>query len=131
MPDLAGRVAVVSGAGSVADGIGNGRAAAILLARAGANVAVVDVVPEAADETCRLIEADGNKALSVVADVTESDSAAEAIAKTIEEYGRLDVLVNNVGVIGTPGNAIDVDLDGWEEVMRLNVTSILLMSRFA
>jgi NAD(P)-dependent dehydrogenase (short-subunit alcohol dehydrogenase family) len=131
MRDLAGKAVVVSGAGSVANGIGNGRAAAILLARAGANVAVVDILPEATEETCRLIEADGNKALPVIADVTDPDSAAAAIAKAFEEYGRLDALVNNVGVIGAPGNAIDVDLDAWEEVMRLNVTSILLMSRFA
>jgi NAD(P)-dependent dehydrogenase (short-subunit alcohol dehydrogenase family) len=128
---LNGKVAVVSGAGAVAQGIGNGRAAAILLARAGASVVVVDIVPEAAEETCRLIAGDGNTARPVAADVTNQDSAAEAIAVAIREFGRIDVLVNNVGIIGASGNAVTVELDAWDHVLRVNLTSILLMSKFA
>jgi NAD(P)-dependent dehydrogenase (short-subunit alcohol dehydrogenase family) len=128
---LSGKVVVVSGAGSVGEGVGNGRAAAILLARAGASVVVVDIVPEAAEETARLIAADGNTAHPVAADVTNQESAAEAIAVAIREFDRIDILVNNVGIIGAPGNAVTVELDAWDHVLRVNLTSILLMSKFA
>ena len=128
---LDGKVALVTGAGSRADGIGNGRAAAILLARAGAKVALLDATPAWAEDTARLIRDEGGTCLVAAADVTDAAQCAAAVAATVEAWGRLDVLVNNVGVGGPPGNAVDVDIEAWDRAMRINVTSMVLMAKYA
>ena len=107
---MKGKVAIVTGAGSRAEGIGNGRAAATLLAREGASVALLDTVAEWAAETRALIAAEGGSALVIPCDVTDEAAAAAAVRRTVEEWGRLDVLVNNVGIGGPPGTAVDVDI---------------------
>jgi NAD(P)-dependent dehydrogenase (short-subunit alcohol dehydrogenase family) len=90
---LAGRVALVTGAGSVGPGSGNGRATAVLFAREGASVAVVDRDPEAAAETARLIEAEAcGRAVVIEADVTDPASAAAMAARCLDAFGRIDVL---------------------------------------
>lgn len=100
---LQGKVAIVTGGGSRAPGIGNGRAAAVLLAEAGAQVVVVDSVPEKMTETQRLISERGREALALTADVTDPDVCAGVVEQTVDAFGRLDILVNNVGVAGPPG----------------------------
>src|SRR5258708_37613807 len=84
---LDGKVALVSGAGSRGDGIGNGRAAAILLAREGVRVGLLDAVPEWAAETLRMIEAEGGTALAITGDVTESGDCAAAVRSGGEALG--------------------------------------------
>ena len=84
---LSGRVAVVTGAGSRAAGIGNGRAAAILMARSGAKIALLDAVAEWAVETGRMIAEEGGTAMVVEADVTQSAACAEAVSKSVAEWG--------------------------------------------
>ncbi len=128
---LDGKVALVSGAGSRGDGIGNGRAAAILLAREGVRVGLLDAVPEWAAETLRMIEAEGGTAMTITGDVTESGDCAAAVRSVVEAWGRLDVLVNNVGVGGPPGTAVDVDPAEWDKAMRVNVASMMLMAKHA
>lgn len=128
---LDGKVALVTGAGSRADGIGNGRAASILLARAGAKVALLDATLTWAEETARLIHDEGGTCLVVSADVTDAAQCAAAVATTVAAWGRLDVLVNNVGVGGPPGDAVDVDIEAWDHAMRINVTSMVLMAKYA
>jgi NAD(P)-dependent dehydrogenase (short-subunit alcohol dehydrogenase family) len=128
---LDGKVALVTGAGSRADGIGNGRAASILLARAGAKVALLDATPAWAEATAQLIRDEGGTCLTLQADVTEPEQCSAAVAATVEAWGRLDALVNNVGVGGPPGNAVDVDIDAWDRAMRINVTSMMLMAKYA
>lgn len=127
---LDGRVAIVTGAGAAADGIGNGRAAALLLAESGAAVLAVDRDLAAAERTVAMITAEGGEATSVEADVTEPDQCEAMVAAAVDGFGRLDILVNNVG-IGSRGSVVDEDLDRWERVMRVNVTSMMLSSRFA
>src|SRR4051812_34207274 len=105
---VAGKVAIVAGGGSVAEGIGNGRAAAILLARHGAKVALLDRTRAAAEDTALMIERDGGTCLVVEGDVTDKDSCAAAVARTTEAWGRLDILVNNVGTSRVRGTAEDV-----------------------
>src|SRR5271156_2900820 len=106
---LADKVAIVTGGGAPDDGIGNGRAAALLLARSGAKVVVVDIVREAADETVSMIAAEGGTALSVIADVADDSQCKALVQATLREFGRLDLLDNNVGIGGggrggaTPG----------------------------
>ena len=128
---LEGKVVLVTGAGSRAAGIGNGRAAAILLARAGARVALLDATPAWAEATARTIRAEGGTCIVVAADVTDDAQCAAAVAATVAAWGRLDGLVNNVGVGGPPGDAVAVDLAAWERALRVNVTSMVLMARHA
>ncbi len=95
---LQGRVAIVTGAGSLGDGIGNGRAAAILLAEDGCSVACVDLNLDLAQRTVEMIETEvGGSAFAVAADVTKEQECRKIVRLTVEKYGRLDLLVNNVG----------------------------------
>ena len=80
---LEGKVAIVTGAGSREAGVGNGRAASILLAREGVRVGLLDAVPEWAAETLNLIEAEGGEAMTVTADVTESNACAAAVRAVV------------------------------------------------
>jgi NAD(P)-dependent dehydrogenase (short-subunit alcohol dehydrogenase family) len=128
---MAGKVAIVTGAGSRADGIGNGRAASVLLARHGAKVALVDENAAWVARTREMIEAEGGVAKVIAGDVTIPDDCARIVRETVGAWGRLDVLVNNVGIGGPPGSAVDVDLEAWDRALRVNVTSMMLMARFA
>lgn len=128
---LKGRVAIVTGAGSRADGIGNGRAAAILLARNGARVVLADVNSEWANRTHAMIEAEGGEVIAVAGDVTRPKDCQRIVRAAIEQWGRLDILVNNVGVGAPAGTAVEVDLEAWNNGLLINVTSMMLMSKFA
>jgi NAD(P)-dependent dehydrogenase (short-subunit alcohol dehydrogenase family) len=125
---VAGKVAIVTGAGSRGPGIGTGRASAVLLAREGARVALLDREPAAAEETARMIEKEGGEAIVVEADVTDRASCAAAVERTVRTWGGVDILVNNVGASGPRGSAAEVDLEAWESLLRLNLTSMLLMA---
>jgi NAD(P)-dependent dehydrogenase (short-subunit alcohol dehydrogenase family) len=128
---MKGKVAIVTGAGSRAEGIGNGRAAAVLLAREGAAVALLDAVAEWAEATQRLIAAENGSSIVIPCDVTDEVAAAAAVRRTVEEWGRLDVLVNNVGIGGPSGTAVEVDIAEWDRAMRVNVTSMVIMAKHA
>ncbi len=128
---LGGKVAIITGAGSRAEGIGNGRASAILLARHGARVTLLDLIRDWALETAKMIEDEGGECLVVAADVTDGAACAAAVQATIERWGGLDILVNNVGIAGPPGTAVEVDVDAWDRAMRVNVTSMMLMAKHA
>src|SRR5436305_14976471 len=103
---LAGRVAIVSGGGAAADGIGNGRAAAILLARAGTKVMVADRELKLAERTVEMIKDEGGTATAIACDATDEEDCRKLIDTTVTQYGRLDFLDNNVG-IGSRGSAVD------------------------
>jgi NAD(P)-dependent dehydrogenase (short-subunit alcohol dehydrogenase family) len=128
---LAGRVAIVTGAGSRTAEIGNGRAAAILLARRGAKVLLLDAMLDAARETERMIQADGGTALAMEADVSDAGDCSRAVAAAVQAFGRVDILVNNVGIGGPAGDAVEVDIEEWDRALRVNVTSMMLMAKYA
>ena len=128
---VAGKVAIVTGAGSSAEGIGNGRAAALLLARHGAKVGLVDFHEDAAAETARMIADEGGESLVIQADVTDAGSCEAAVRKTVDRWGRLDILINNVGTSRVRGDATEVDLEAWDRGLRTNVTSMVMMVRFS
>ncbi|KYG13622.1 hypothetical protein FVEG_13894 [Fusarium verticillioides 7600] len=111
--------------------IGNGRAAAILLARHGAKVALVDFNVDWAKETKRMVDEEGGISEVIQADVTSEESCKNAIDKTIELWGALHILVNIVGVGGAMGDATTINLDAWDRDFRINVTSMVIMSRYA
>lgn len=129
-PRLEGKVAIVTGAGSRGAGIGNGKATAVLFAREGARVLLVDQFPERADETLQMIKSEGGEASVLAADVTDMDECLKIVATAVERYGKLDVLHNNVG-IDLAGNLIDTELDDWDRVMDINLKSMVLMCRSA
>ncbi len=128
---LGDKVAIVTGGGALDDGIGNGRAAAILFARAGAKVLVVDRDEAAAERTATMIEDGGGRAVAFAADVTRASNCAAMVAAAIEHFSRLDILDNNVGVITSGGSVVDETEAEWERVMRINVTSMMLASKHA
>jgi NAD(P)-dependent dehydrogenase (short-subunit alcohol dehydrogenase family) len=121
-------VAIVTGAGSRLPGIGNGRAAAILFAREGARVALVDRTSDLAALTECMIADEGGESFVVEADVTRSEDCQRIVQSVIDRYGRIDILHNNVG-IGSSGSVVDVDQTEWDTVMRVNVTSMMLTSK--
>jgi NAD(P)-dependent dehydrogenase (short-subunit alcohol dehydrogenase family) len=126
-----GKVAIVTGAGSLTEGIGNGRGIALMLARHGARVAVIDIDEAAAAMTARMITAEGGEAMVLQADVADVTSCEATVAQVVKKWGRLDILVNNVGTSRVRGNAVDLDLDEWDRGMRINVKSMVMMTRFA
>ncbi|WP_298396466.1 SDR family NAD(P)-dependent oxidoreductase [Sphingobium sp.] len=128
---VAGKVALVTGAGSSAEGIGNGRGSAILLARHGAHVCLLDYNLEAAQETGRMIEAEGGTCFAIQGDVSVEADCQRAVAETIARYGRLDILVNVVGTSKVRGDATAVDLDEWDRGMAINIKSIVMTARYA
>src|SRR5437763_14759535 len=95
---LAGKIAIVTGAGSRGPGVGNGKAAAILMAREGARVLCVDAEQERAEETVRVIRGERGEAVSFAAAVTRKPDCDAMVADAVGRWGGLDVLHNNVGI---------------------------------
>lgn len=127
---LAGRVAIVTGAGSRSSDIGNGRAAAILLARRGASILLIDASLSAAQETAKMITEEGGNSQAVKFDVARPEDCRAAVQAALAGWGRVDILVNNVGIGGPAGTAVEVDIEEWEDAMRVNVTSMMLMAKY-
>jgi NAD(P)-dependent dehydrogenase (short-subunit alcohol dehydrogenase family) len=127
---LAGKVAIVTGGGAVGDGIGNGRAACILLARAGAHVLVVDRDIALAHRTVEMIADEGGSAVAASYDVTTSEQCAAMVEDAVSRWGRIDCLDNNVG-IGSKGTVIDETEENWARVMHVNVDTMFLACKHA
>ena len=95
---LKDKVAIVTGAGSVGPGWGNGKATAVLFAREGARIAAVDINVEAARETAEIIESEGGASIPIQTDVSDTAEVAEMVSQCLAAFGRIDVLHNNVGI---------------------------------
>lgn len=109
--------------------VGNGRATAILLARQGAKVALLDHNEAWARDTKRMIDDEGGESEVIQTDVIDENSCRNAVAQAVKVFGSISILVNIVGVGGAMGDATAVDLGAWERDLRINVTSMVLMSR--
>jgi NAD(P)-dependent dehydrogenase (short-subunit alcohol dehydrogenase family) len=129
-PGLRGKVALISGGGAADDGIGNGRAAAMLLARAGAKVLVADRDLKLAERTVAMIAAEGGVAAAHAGDVTKETDCKALIDAAVDRWGRLDFLDNNVG-IGSRGSVVDEKAEQYRRVMQVNVESMFLLSKYA
>ena len=127
---LADKVAIIAGGGAAGDGIGNGRAAAILLARAGTRVFVVDRDLALAEKTVSMIAAEGGTAAAHQADLTENAQCRAMVEGALARFGRVDFLDNNVG-IGSRGSVVDEDPDAWRRVMQINVEAMFLPAKHA
>lgn len=130
-PRMAGKVAIVTGGGQVdGPGVGTGTASAILLARHGAAVVLVDREPARAEVTRTEIERAGGQAVVVGGDVTSATDCERMTRAALDGFGRLDVLVNNVGV-SRPGGVVDTDEELWDQMLEINLKSVYLVSRAA
>jgi NAD(P)-dependent dehydrogenase (short-subunit alcohol dehydrogenase family) len=127
---ISGKVAIVSGAGSIGPGIGNGKAAAIVYAREGASVMLVDNNPDAALETKSWIDNEGGVSFSYKADVSNSVDCEKIIEECIKTYGRVDILHNNIG-IEIPGGIDEISEENWDRVLTVNLKSIFLLCKYA
>lgn len=127
---LEGKVAIVTGGGAQGDGIGNGRAAAVLLARGGARVVVVDRERERAERTVEMIETEDGEAIGLEADVTADAGARAMVEAALTTWDRLDILNNNVGV-GSSASVVNETEENWDRVMRINVSSMFLCCKHA
>lgn len=129
-PRLEGKVAVVTGAGSSGPGVGTGKAISILFSREGARVLLVDRVGERAEETLAAVREEGGEATVCEADVTNAADCQRIVEAAKARYGRLDILVNNVGIVG-PGSAVTVSEEDWDRVLDVNLKSMMLTSKYA
>ncbi len=123
-----GKVAIVTGAGSVGEGIGNGKAAAIVFAREGARVMLVDLNLDAAEVTKSAIEGEGGECFTFQADVSNSGDCKKIADACVDKYGRIDILHNNVG-IEIAGGLEETTEEGWDKTLRVNLKSVFLMCK--
>ena len=127
---LKDKVAIVAGGGAVGKDIGNGRAASILLAEAGAKVLVADKDDALAKNTVQMIKDRGGDATSISGDLTKSEQCKKVVDFAISKWGRLDILDNNIG-IASKLSVVDEPEENLDHVMDINLKPMFLMSKFA
>ena len=130
MLSMTGKVAIVTGAGSVGPGWGNGRATATLLARQGAALFLVDINQEAVGATASIIESEGGTAHVHRADMTIADDVQEMVKACVARFQRVDILVNNVGG-SAPGDPVAMTEAVWDRQIDVNLKSVFLGCKFA
>ncbi len=127
---LEGKVAMVTGAGSIGPGWGNGKATATLFAREGAKVFLVDNRPDAVEETYGIIRGEGGQCVSHVADVTNDSEVEEMMTACVDAFGGLDILDNNVGT-ALAGGPTDLSEADWDGQIDVNLKHVFLATRRA
>ena len=129
---LEGKAAVVVGAGQTpGETLGNGRAIALLFAREGARVLCVDRVAERAEETAGMIAEAGGEASALAADVARSADCQAIVDAAVARLGRLDVLVNNVGIGGGDGPAHRLEEAAFDRILAVNLKGMWLVTKAA
>jgi NAD(P)-dependent dehydrogenase (short-subunit alcohol dehydrogenase family) len=127
---LQGKVAIVTGAGTIAEGMGNGKATALLFAREGARIAAIDLERAAAEATAGEIGQEGGEAIALAGDVSRAADVQAIIDATVERFGRIDILHNNVG-IEIAGDPVSTTEEDWDRVHDVNLKGPFLMSKYA
>ena len=131
---VAGKTALIFGGGQTpGETIGNGRATAIVLAREGATVAVVDRDLESARDTASEIEREGGTAIAISADVVSEDAVRVAIDDCVARFGRIDILHNNVGASLALGDAVATDLEeeAFDRIVQVNLRGMWFACKHA
>ena len=124
---LTGKVAIVVGAGQTpGDTIGNGRATAITYAREGARVLLVDRRLESAEDTREMIAKEGGEAVAFAADATSSDDCQKMAQACVQQFGRIDILHNNVGIGDRDSGPTHLEEDAWDRIMNVNMKSVFM-----
>jgi len=127
---LAGKAAIVTGAGQTpGDTVGNGRAMSVLFAREGAKVLCVDRLLDRAEETVAIIKGEGGEAYAIEADVTKTAQVAALVAAAQTKLGRIDILVNNVGIGGGDGPAHKVEEVAFDRIVNVNLKGAWLVTK--
>lgn len=126
---LKGQVAIVVGAGSSGPGWGNGKATAVTFAREGANVFCVDLNVQAAQETVDIVKGEGGEAHAHTANVSVASDVQRMVEACLSQYGRIDVLHNNVG-IARMGGPIELSEEDWDLVIDVNLKSFFLTCKY-
>lgn len=125
-----GKVAIVTGAGSTpGPGIGTGKASAVVLAREGASVLLVDLYRERAEETRDMISEEGGKAEVFAGDMTKAADADAMVKAAVETFGTIDILVNNIGRASI-GTVVDVSEEEWDRALDTNLRTAFLASKY-
>jgi NAD(P)-dependent dehydrogenase (short-subunit alcohol dehydrogenase family) len=131
MKRVAGKVAIVTGAGSTpGPGIGTGKACAVLLAREGAKVLLVDMHKERAEETHALITAEGGESEVFAGDATKAADCEAMVRTALDAFGSLDILVNNIGRAAL-GTVVDTSEEDWDRSFDINLRTMFLASKYA
>jgi NAD(P)-dependent dehydrogenase (short-subunit alcohol dehydrogenase family) len=131
MGRVEGKAAIVTGAGSTpGPGVGTGKASAIVLAREGANVLLVDLHPERAEETKQVIESEGGKAEVFAGDCTKAATCEAMVHACVESFGTVDILVNNIG-LASLGTVVDTTEEAWDRALDINLRTAFLSSKYA
>ena len=126
---LKDKVAIVTGAGSVGPGWGNGKATAVLFAREGAKVFAVDINLAAAEETKGIIGQEGGECTVHGADVSNSEEVRGIVDRCMGTYGRIDILHNNVGIV-VVGGPVETTEETWDRVNAVNLKSMFLTCKY-
>ncbi len=130
MKRLDGQVALVIGAGTVGGGWGNGKACAMQFARDGAKVVCVDLDAALAEEAAAEIRAEGYEAISLAGNATKSADMKAAVDAAVQTYGRLDSMVNNVGIV-VRGGVVELSEEDWDRAFAVNLKSAFLSMKHA
>ena len=126
---LEGKVALITGAGSVGPGWGNGRSAAVLFAREGARIAAADIKRSLLEPTVSMVQSEHGDIAAFNADVTDADQVEKLVADVLGRFGRIDVLVNNVGG-SRSGGPVELSVADWQSQLDFNLTSTFLTCKF-
>ena len=124
MDDLKGRVAIITGAGR-----GIGRVVALRLARDGADIAIADVDLAAAESVASEVRALGRRALAAQMDVTRKSEVQAVVARVVAELGRIDILINNAGVLGPTTAVVDTPEEEWDRCIAVHLKGTFLCSQ--
>ncbi|HET7849991.1 MAG TPA: SDR family oxidoreductase [Pseudolabrys sp.] len=122
---LAGKIAIVTGAGSVGPGWGNGRATAVRFAEEGATIFAVDRNPDSVAETVERVKEAGGEIIVHQCDVTDGNAVAAMVKVCVEKFGRVDILMNNVGG-SAHGGPVEMPEETWQAQIAFNLTSVFL-----
>lgn len=125
MTGFTGKASLVTGAGS-----GIGHAIAIGLAQRGVAVMVLDVDPNAAEQTAETITGSGGQAIAVAADIADEDAVRDAVTAVVDEFGRLDIAVNNAAIASTDQDLTDMSGRHWERVLKINLTGTFFCLKY-
>jgi len=124
--EWSGQAVLITGGGG-----GLGRNLALAFAKEGAAVAVADTLGERVEGVAEELKSAGARAVALIGDITKLADCERWVAKVVERFGRLDVLVNNAGIGGPVGPVAEIDVDGWQQTLMVNLTGAMLCSRAA
>jgi NAD(P)-dependent dehydrogenase (short-subunit alcohol dehydrogenase family) len=129
-PTLEGRVAIVTGAGTIGPGVGVGKATSVVLARQGVKLVLMDIDAERVHETESLVKAEGVESLVRLGNVADPSDCQKVVREAVDAFGTVDILVNNAAA-SIPGTVVSLTDDDWETVVGVDLMGTVRMCRYA